>query len=448
MTSVHHNTVSSSALPPLRLGIAGLGTVGTGVIRLLRTHADLLQTRTGRRLEVVAVSARNRTRDRGIDLSTLRWHDDPVALATDPDIDVVVELMGGADGAARALVEAALKAGKAVVTANKALVARHAQSLAHLSHQHKAPLLFEAAVAGGIPAIKMVREGVAPDALTRLGGILNGTSNFILTEMAETGRAFDDVLKEAQEKGYAEADPSADIDGWDAAHKLSILTAIAFRPIVFDSLAVSGMRRITTNDIHHARKLGYTIKMLGVARRLADERVEAWVQPCLIPAQSGLAQVNGVYNALTTEGPFSGPITISGQGAGEGPTANAVMADIIDLARGHALPLWGRVAEQAPIACEPIEGLPSQFYLRITLKAPSDSAPDAETALREVRTILTNEDIPVETAYHHSANGKAAELIILTGTTSLAEINRILPILEEVAFINDTPLALKLEDLP
>ncbi|MCX5618988.1 homoserine dehydrogenase [Bombella pollinis] len=447
MTAALHNTVSSPALPPLRLGIAGLGTVGTGVIRLLRAHAALLQSRTGRQIEVIAVSARNRTRDRGIDLSALQWYDDPIALAAAPDIDVVVELMGGADGAARALVEAALKAGKAVVTANKALVARHAQTLARLSHKHDAPLLFEAAVAGGIPAIKMVREGVAPDALTRLSGILNGTSNFILTEMAETGRAFDDVLKEAQEKGYAEADPSADIDGWDAAHKLSILTAIAFRPILFDSLAVSGMRRITTSDIHQARKLGYAIKMLGVARRLADDRVEAWVQPCLIPAQSGLAQVNGVYNALTTEGPFSGPITISGQGAGEGPTANAVMADIIDLARGHALPLWGRMAEQAPIACEPIEDLPSRFYLRITLKTPSDAAPDATTALREVRTILENEALPIESGHHHM-EGDAAQLIFLTGTTSLAEINRLLPILEEVAFINGTPLALKLEDLP
>lgn len=444
MTSVHHNTVSSSATSPLRLGIAGLGTVGTGVIRLIRQHGALLHSRTGRNIEVVAVSARNRSRDRGIDLSGLRWHDDPVALASDPDVDVVVELMGGAEGAARTLVTEALKAGKAVVTANKALVARHAQELAHLSHEHKAPLLFEAAVAGGIPAIKMVREGVAADALTRLGGILNGTSNFILTEMAETGRAFEDVLKEAQDKGYAEADPSADIDGWDAAHKLSILTAIAFRPIVFDSLTVSGMRRITTDDIHQARKLGYAIKMLGVARRLPEDRVEAWVQPCLIPARSGLAQVNGVYNALTTEGPFSGPITISGQGAGEGPTADAVMADVIDLARGHGLPLWGRVDEQAPIPCEPVERLVSRFYLRITLAGSAN----AETVLNEFRTILGNEDIAVEQGHHHTAQNGAAQLILLTKPVTLNDIDRLLPILEEMPVVQDTPLALKVEDLP
>ncbi|MCK8637669.1 homoserine dehydrogenase [Parasaccharibacter sp. TMW2.1882] len=444
MTSVHRNTASSSVTSPLRLGIAGLGTVGTGVIRLLREHADLLRHRTGRSIEVVAVSARNRTRDRGIDLSGLHWHDDPVALANDPNVDVVVELMGGAEGTAHTLVTEALKAGKAVVTANKALVARHAEELAHLSHQHGAPLLFEAAVAGGIPAIKVVREGVAADALTRLGGILNGTSNFILTEMAETGRAFEDVLKEAQDKGYAEADPSADIDGWDAAHKLSILTAIAFRPIVFDSLAVSGMRRITTDDIHQARKLGYAIKMLGVARRLPEDRVEAWVQPCLIPARSGLAQVNGVYNALTTEGPFSGPITISGQGAGEGPTADAVMADVIDLARGHGLPLWGRVDEQAPIPCEPVEGLVSRFYLRITL----EGSVEAETALEDIRTVLGNEDVAVEKGHHHTSQKGDAQLILLTGPVTLGGINRILPLLEEMPLIKGTPLALKVEDLP
>lgn len=448
MTSAYTNTVSSSATSPLRLGIAGLGTVGTGVIRLIREHADLIKSRTGRSLEIVAVSARNRTRNRGVDLSGLTWHDNPVDLAADKQIDVVVELMGGAEGSARDLVEASLKAGKAVVTANKALVARHAQNLAQLSHTHQTPLLFEAAVAGGIPAIKTVREGVAADKATRLGGILNGTSNFILTEMAETGRAFADVLKEAQDKGYAEADPSADIDGWDAAHKLSILTAIAFRPIDFDTLAVSGMRAITTQDIHQARQLGYAIKMLGVAKRLPEDRVEAWVQPCLIPAHSGLAQINGVYNALTIEGPFSGPITISGQGAGEGPTASAVVADLIDLARGHALPLWGRVDELASIPCEPVEKLPSAFYLRANLNVPADAVIDADKALSEITTLLRNEGIPLAKTLHHTPLGEAPQLIMLTRPIPQEEINRILPILEETTLISGAPLALRIEDLP
>ncbi|KXV78706.1 homoserine dehydrogenase, partial [Gluconobacter japonicus] len=237
--------------------------------------------RAGRPIEVVAITARSRDKDRGVDLSGMRWHDKAVSVAQDPEIDVVVELIGGSEGPARDMVETALTRGIPVVTANKALVALHGSELTRLSAENAAPLFFEAAVAGGIPAIKLVREGLAADRLDSVGGILNGTCNYILTEMRTTGRDFGDVLTEAQAKGYAEAEPSTDVDGWDTAHKLAILAGIAFQPIVFDTLPVHGIRDVTASDLTFANELGYRIKLLGMARATGDNGIEAWVRPCL-----------------------------------------------------------------------------------------------------------------------------------------------------------------------
>ena len=249
---------------PLAIAVAGLGTVGAGVVKLLRANADIIAARAGRPIAITAVSARERNRDRGISLSGLRWYEDPVALAADPQVDVVVECIGGSEGPARALVQAAIAAGKHVVTANKALLAVHGAALAQASEARGVALAFEAAVAGGIPAIKTLREGLAANRIQRVAGILNGTCNYILTVMREQKREFAEVLAEAQKLGYAEADPFFDIDGIDAAHKLAILAALAFgRPVDFSAVHVEGIREVSALDIALAEELGYRIKLLG-----------------------------------------------------------------------------------------------------------------------------------------------------------------------------------------
>ena len=303
---------------PLSVGVAGLGTVGGGVLKVLRENADLVAARAGRPIVVTAVSARDRSKDRGVPFAGLRWYDDPVALASDPGVDVVVEAIGGSEGSARALAEATIAAGKSLVTANKALLAVHGAELAALAEAKGVSLAFEAAVAGGIPAIKALREGLAANRISRVSGILNGTCNYILTQMREHGREFADVLADAQKLGYAEADPSFDIDGIDAAHKLSILAALAFgRPVAFDSVYVEGIRRISALDIGFATELGYRIKLLGIARQ-TDQGIETRVHPCMVPSSAPIARVDGVFNAVVAEGNFVGRVMLEGRGAGGG----------------------------------------------------------------------------------------------------------------------------------
>ncbi|HFA59778.1 MAG TPA: homoserine dehydrogenase, partial [Rhodospirillales bacterium] len=291
---------------PLRIGIAGLGTVGTGTLRLLARNRGAIADRAGREIRPVAVAARDRTRDRGIDLSGLRWFDDLPLMARDPEIDVVCELIGGADGPALDLVRACLEAGKPVVTANKAMLAVHGAELAALAEAHGATLGYEAAVAGGIPVVKALREGLVGNRISRVYGILNGTCNYILTQMRQSGRPFAEVLAEAQELGYAEADPSFDIDGIDAAHKLAILAALAFggRPR-FDAVHIEGIRHVAPIDITFAEELGYRIKLLGVARMTAAG-LEQRLHPCMVPGDAPIAQVEGVLNGVVAEGDFVG----------------------------------------------------------------------------------------------------------------------------------------------
>ena len=326
--------------PPLRIALAGLGTVGAGVIRLVETNAALIARRARRAIVVSAVSARDRGKDRGIDLSAYAWEDDMTAMAARDDVDVVVELVGGADGPALTLARNAIAHGKALVTANKAMIAHHGMSLAVWAEAAGVPVRFEAAVAGGVPIIKGLREGAAANAIVRLYGILNGTCNFILSTMEDTGRDFADVLAEAQAKGYAEADPSFDIEGTDAAHKLSILSAIAFGTrIDFASIDTAGISRILAADIAQADALGYVIRLIGMAEVDASgdgtPGLFQRVQPHLVPFDHPLAHVDGATNAIVAEGNFSGRLLFQGAGAGDGPTASAVVADIIDIARGY-----------------------------------------------------------------------------------------------------------------
>jgi homoserine dehydrogenase len=397
---------------PLSVAVAGLGTVGCGVLRLLRDNAEVVAARAGRPVAVTAVSARDRARDRGVPISGLRWYDDPVALAADPAVDAVVELIGGSNGPALALVQAALDAGKPVVTANKALLAVHGAELAAHAEAAHVPLAFEAAVAGGIPVIKALREGLAANRITRIAGILNGTCNYILTVMRERGREFAEVLAEAQKLGYAEADPSFDIDGVDAAHKLAILAAIAFgRPVTFDAVHVEGIRHVSALDIAFAQELGYRIKLLGIARR-ADRGIEARVHPAMVPESSPLARVDGVFNAVVAEGDFVGRVTMEGRGAGAGPTASAVVADLIDLARGRLTPVWGAVSgalSNAPSAS--MSDHVGPYYLRLMVV-------DQPGVIAGVTAVLRDLGVSLESMLQRGRSpGEAVPVVLVTHET-------------------------------
>ena len=351
---------------PLKVGIAGLGTVGASVVRMIERQRALLAARCGRPIEVVAVSARSRGKDRGIDLKSLRWFSDPVKLASDPGIDAFVELMGGEGDPARAADAAALKAGKSVVTANKALLARHGVALAAIAEKQRVALNFEAAVAGAIPIIKTLREGLAGNSIARVYGILNGTCNYILTRMEQEKLTFDACLKEAQRLGYAEANPSFDVDGHDTAQKLSILASLTFG-IQADpkSIYVEGISSIAPADLEAAEELGYRIKLLGVAVK-TDHGVEQRVHPTFVRKDSAIAQVMGVTNAVTVDAEGISPITLVGPGAGGMATASSVVADIADIARGVRAAPFGRPTAKLTVSKKaPMQRHEGGYYIRL-----------------------------------------------------------------------------------
>ena len=369
---------------PLRVALSGLGTVGGGVIRLLDANRDLITRRAGRGIEVVAVSARDRSKDRGIDLTRFDWVDDTRELASHPQADVVVELIGGSDGPALTLARSTLAAGKGFVTANKAMLAHHGLELASAAEAAGVPLKFEAAVAGGIPVIKGLREGAAANAIGRVYGILNGTCNFILSKMEAEGRDFAEVLAEAQALGYAEADPSFDIDGVDAAHKLSILASIAFgtRP-AFADVAATGVRHVIAADIAEAAALGYKVRLVGVTESGANGLFQR-VHPHLVPIDHPLAHVTGSLNAVVAEGNFVGRLFFQGAGAGEGPTASAVVADLIDIARGEFGPPYAMPA--ASLTAEPKADSGerrARAYLRFTVEDKVGVLAEIAAAMRD-----------------------------------------------------------------
>ncbi|MBB3898642.1 homoserine dehydrogenase [Roseococcus suduntuyensis] len=427
---------------PLKLGVAGLGTVGAGVVSLLRANADLITARAGRPIEVVAVSARDRGRDRGVSLDGLAWHDDPVELATAPGLDAVVEVMGGSEGPARALVEASLAAGRPVVTANKALLATHGVALARLVEKTGATLAYEAAVAGGIPAIKALREGLAANRITRVAGILNGTCNYILTEMRVKGLPFATVLKTAQELGYAEADPGFDIDGVDAAHKLAILAALAFgRPVDLDALHIEGIRHVSALDIALAGELGYRIKLLGIASQ-EKGGVTARVHPCMVPEASPLAAVEGVFNAVLAEGDAVGRVVLQGRGAGAGPTASAVVADIIDLARGRTAPLWGAASETLDASpALPMAAHRGAYYLRLMVL-------DQPGVIADVTAVLRDARISLESMLQRGrAPGEAVPVVLVTHECEEAQMSQALTRLAGLPTVVEPPAMIRIEAL-
>ena len=433
--------------PPLRIALAGLGTVGAGVIRLLETNGALIAARAGRPIEVVAVSARNRGKDRGIDLARFVWEDDMTALAKRDDVDVVVELVGGSDGPALALARHALGSGKSLVTANKAMIAHHGMELAALAEGHALALKFEAAVAGGIPVIKGLGEGAAANAIERLYGILNGTCNYILTQMESTGADFGDVLKEAQALGYAEADPTFDVEGVDAAHKLAILAALAFGTAVdFGAVDVSGISRIRAADIAQADALGHVIRLVGMAEPQVEDgtrRLFQRVQPVLVAKDHPLAAVDGPTNAVVAEGNFVGRLLFQGRGAGDGPTASAVVADLIDIARGNVGAPFSLPVGMLE-AAEPAD--PGHRRLRAYMRF---TVADRPGVLAEITAAMRDAGVSIESMIQHGRpddqgldpvlvaivshegpeSAIAAALALLEGSPSLAEPPLVMPLL-------------------
>jgi len=427
---------------PLSVGLAGLGTVGAGVLAVLRENAELIAARAGRPIVVTAVSARDRTRDRGISVGGFRWYDDAVALAQDGGVDVVVEAIGGSEGSARQLVTAALTAGKPVVTANKALLAVHGAELALLAERNQVSLAFEAAVAGGIPAIKALREGLAANRISRVAGILNGTCNYILTVMREQGREFAEVLADAQRLGYAEADPAFDVDGIDAAHKLAILAALAFgRPVAFDEVHVEGIRRISALDIELAGELGYRIKLLGIAAR-SEAGIEARVHPCMVPATAPIALVDGVFNAVVAEGDFVGRVMLQGRGAGAGPTASAVVADLIDIARNRNTPVWGAAREDlSQVPSVPMSSHVGAYYLRLMVL-------DRPGVIADVTAALRDAGISMESMLQRGRGrspGEAVPVVLTTHETRESSMRLALARIAELNTVLEAPAMIRIE---
>jgi len=426
---------------PLRIGLAGLGNVGASVFRLLTEHRDMLRDRTGRDIRVVAVSARNKSKDRGLDFSTVSWHDNPVDVAADPSVDLVVELMGGSEGAAFDTVKKALELNKPVVTANKALLANRGAEVLALLKKSEGTVSFEAAVAGGIPVIKGLREGLAGNKIRAVYGILNGTCNFILSEMYATGRPFADVLKEAQDKGYAEADPGFDIDGVDAAHKLSLLSGLAFGCVPdVEHIETKGIRKVTSLDIDFANELNYRIKLLGIARQ-TEKGVEQSVEPCLVPKDSPIASVEGALNAVYVDGDFVGKVLLMGYGAGGNPTASAVVADIVDVARNRALPLMGIAAEKvAPLKPANILERIGSYYFRLMVL-------DQPGVIADISAILRDNKVSLESVLQRGRDpDQPVPVILTTHETSEESIQRVAAEIGKLPSVVEPPYLMRIEE--
>jgi homoserine dehydrogenase len=426
---------------PLRIALAGLGTVGAGVVRLLAENHALVTARAGRPIEVVAVSARNRTKDRGVDLGAFAWEDDMTALATRDDVDVVVELVGGSDGPALTLARTALSGGKQLVTANKAMIAHHGMELAALAEGHGAALKYEAAVAGGIPVIKGLGEGAAANRIDRVFGILNGTCNYILSQMESTGADFGVVLKAAQDLGYAEADPAFDIEGVDAAHKLAILAALAFGTAVdFTAIDISGITRIRAADIAQADALGYKIRLVGQAELQTDGRLFQRVAPVLVAKNHPLASVEGPTNAVVAEGNHVGRLLFVGRGAGDGPTASAVVADLIDIARGNATPAFGVPVGLLSAAAPADAGhRTSRAYMRFVVA-------DRPGVLAEITAAMRDAGVSIESLIQQGRPEEGGEVLVAIVSHEGPEsaVSAALQLLEGSPSISEPPLVMRL----
>jgi homoserine dehydrogenase len=425
---------------PLRLGLAGLGTVGTGVVQIVQNHADLIALRAGRPVVITAVSARSKGKDRGVDLSSYAWEEDPVALAKRADVDVFIEVMGGHDGAAKDATVAAIAAGKDVVSANKALLAHCGQDLALAAEAAGRVIRFEAAVAGGIPVIKALTEGLAGNQIKRVMGVMNGSCNYILTRMQNEGLSYQAVFDAAQALGYLEADPNLDVGGIDAGHKLSLLASIAFgTKVSFDAVELEGIGAISIDDIRLAADMGYRIKLLGVAQ-LTGRGLEQRMTPCLVPADSPLGQLQGGTNMVVLEGDSVGQIVMRGPGAGSGPTASAVMGDVIDLARGFRVSTFGVPASALTAPTPAKTATPAPYYLRMTLL-------DKPGALAKIATCLGEAGVSIDQMRQYGHEGTNAPVLIVTHKATRDDIDHAVGLFAGTGVLVGAPVALRIEEV-
>lgn len=425
---------------PLSIAIAGLGTVGIGIIKILESNKQLIKNRCGRELKIVAVSARNKRKQRDVDLSKYEWADDPVSLARRKEIDLIVEVIGGADGPAKAMVETAIKHKKHVVTANKAMLAEHGHYLAIAAEENNVTIRFEAAVAGGIPIIKALTEGLSANKIKKVTGVMNGTCNYILTRMEETKKSYESVFSEAKSLGYVEADPNLDVGGIDAAQKLAILSTLAFNSqIDFNNILIEGIDRISLIDIENANSMGYRIKLLGVSQ-ISGNILYQSMQPCLVPRTSPLAQLEGGTNMVIIEADFVGQTAYSGPGAGEGPTASAIVSDIIDIARNNIGPVFGVLATKLSIKSISSETASSRYYIRFSLI-------DKPGVLAKVSGILGEHQISVDRMRQAHHQGSEAPLLIVTHKTRRNNLNKALIEIEKLDVSLCAPVAIKIEEV-
>ena len=423
---------------PLRLGIAGLGTVGIGVIKIIQNKKSLLEERTGRKILISAITAKSNTKKRGLDLSSYHWEKDPISLAKRDDIDVFIELIGGHDGVAKEAVEVAINKGKDVVTANKALLAHHGHELALKAEKSGSILRFEAAVAGGIPVIKSLTEGLAGNSINRIIGVMNGTCNYILTRMESSGLSYEEVFSEANKLGYLEADPNLDIGGIDAAHKLSILSSIAFGTEVnFDGVELDGIDKITINDIHQAADMGFRIKLLGVSQ-MTSIGLEQRMSPCLVPSTSPLGQLEGGTNMVVIEGDQVGQIMLRGAGAGEGPTASAVLSDVADLARGIRLATFGQPAITLKKTASSKSQTPAPYYLRMLLH-------DEPGALAKITKILSQFNVSIDRMRQYGHEDENAPVLIVTHEIKHEDLMKAIQELPNTKVLKAQPVAIRVE---
>ncbi|MEQ8829344.1 MAG: homoserine dehydrogenase [Alphaproteobacteria bacterium] len=424
----------------LKIAVAGLGTVGAGFVSLLARQGDLIAMRCGRPVTVTAVSARDRTRNRDCDISGMAWYDNAVDMAREADCDLVVELIGGSEGIAKEACEAALDAGRHVVTANKALIAVHGAELARRAEAKGLALNYEAAVAGGIPIIKALREGLAGNRILSIQGILNGTCNYILSTMRDTGRAYADVLAEAQHLGYAEADPTFDVDGIDAAHKLAILAALAFgRDVDFDGVHIEGIGRIAAADIQYAEELGYRVKLLGMASD-SEDGVMQRVHPVLVPADAPIAGVEGVFNAVVTEGDAVGTSVLEGRGAGAGPTASAVVGDVMDIAAGRMAPVFGVPVDRLkPASSLPIGHRHGAYYVRLRVF-------DRPGVIAGVTAALRDENVSMESIIQRGRDpNEPVDVVLTLHETDEARMTRALDRIGQLDAVIEPPHMIRIE---
>jgi len=427
----------------LNIGIAGLGNVGEGVVNLLQENSGIIEEKLKRKITIKGVSAKNKNKQRNCNIDSYNWYDSPLDLARSKEIDVFIELVGGEDGVALEATKIALESGKHIITANKAMIANHGNFLMEKAEKRKLLLLFEAAVAGGIPIVKLLKESLASNSLTKIYGILNGTCNYILSSMETNSIGFDESLKEAQRLGYAEADPSFDVGGYDAAHKLSILSSLAFgSKIDFDSIPIEGIENISLDDIHAAKENGYKIKLLGISQKTQSGIAQS-VQPCLISDKSLISSIDGVNNAIVVDGNFVGTVTISGLGAGSKPTASAVVADIFDIANNSTVSNLGTPINKMKEFKIPEEVIDNnQYYIRILLRNVAGSIANVTKSMAEYNISLS-----VINQRNNDRNTKKdyASVTIITDLTTSIKINKVLDQIAKNGQVKGKPTIIKIQ---